>query len=46
LPKPSVKKIAVDLHTVKNYDAYASYKFLEEKIGKGRLKIDFWRKLA
>jgi FkbM family methyltransferase len=34
LSKLGVKRIAVDFHTVKNYDAYASYKFLEEKLGK------------
>jgi FkbM family methyltransferase len=34
LPKLGVKRIAVEFHTVKNYDAYASYKFLEEKLGR------------
>jgi FkbM family methyltransferase len=34
LSKLGVKRIAVDFHTFKNYDAYASYKFLEEKLGK------------
>ena len=35
LPKLGVKRIAVHFHTVKNYDADASYKFLEEKLGRG-----------
>jgi FkbM family methyltransferase len=34
LPKLGVKRIAAEFHTVKNYDAYASYKFLEEKLGR------------
>ena len=35
LPKLGVKKIAVDFHTIKNYDSHTSYKFLEEKLGRG-----------
>jgi FkbM family methyltransferase len=35
LPKLGVKKVAVDFHTIKNYDSHTSYKFLEEKLGRG-----------
>jgi FkbM family methyltransferase len=34
LPKLGVKKVAVDFHTIKNYDSHTSYKFLEEKLGR------------